>query len=56
MAKSRIQTGDKVIVKLYSCKQCGVTMLLESFTDEQTTLAMMKQNPYCGVCESEVTA
>jgi hypothetical protein len=47
---------EKVIVKLYSCKKCKVTMLIESFTDEQTTLAMIKQNPYCEVCASEVTA
>ena len=42
---------SKVINKLYSCKQCGVTILLESFTDEQTTLEMIKQDPYCGDCE-----
>ena len=41
----------KVITKVYSCKDCGVTMLLESFTDEQTTLAMIKQNPYCENCD-----
>lgn len=41
---------DKVIVKLYSCKECGMTMWLESFADEQTTLQMMNQNPYCNKC------
>ena len=41
----------KVITKVYSCKQCGITMFLESFTDEQTTLEMIKQNPYCDECE-----
>ena len=53
---SEIAVGKKVIEKLYSCKKCGVTMVLESFTDEQTTLEMIKQNPYCLACESmEVT-
>ena len=42
----------KVITKVYSCKQCGITMFLESFTDEQTTLEMIKQNPYCDECEN----
>ena len=42
---------SKVIEKLYSCKECGVTMLLESFADEHTTSAMIKQNPYCNECE-----
>ena len=42
---------SKVIEKLYSCKECGMTLLVESFTDEQTTLAMIKQNPYCNECE-----
>ena len=42
---------SKVINKLYSCKQCGITMSQESFTDEQTTLEMIKQNPYCNECE-----
>lgn len=42
---------SKVIEKLYSCKKCGMTLLVESFTDEQTTLAMIKQNPYCNKCE-----
>ena len=48
---SEIAVGKKVIEKLYSCKKCGVTMVLESFTDEQTTLAMIKQNPYCENCD-----
>ena len=50
-----MKTTEKVIVKLYSCKECKITMLIESFTDEQTTLAMIKQNPYCEVCAKEVT-
>ena len=47
---AKIIVGGKVIVKLYSCGHCGVTMMIESFTDEQTTFAMMKQNPYCDEC------
>lgn len=42
-----------VIVKLFSCKKCGVTMMLESFTDEQGTLEMIKQNPFCNSCGKE---
>ena len=41
----------QIIKKLYSCKQCGIGMFLESFTDEQTTLEMIKQDPYCNECE-----
>ena len=37
--------------KLYDCKNCGKTMLVEVFADEQTTLKIMEQNPYCEVCE-----
>ena len=29
-----------------------MTLLLDSFTDEQTTLEMIKQNPYCDECEN----
>ena len=38
-------------VKLYSCKNCDKTMLVEVFEDEATTLEIMKQNPYCNDCE-----
>ena len=37
-------------VKLYSCKTCNKTMIVEVFADESTTSAMMKQNPYCSDC------
>ena len=37
-------------VKLYSCKKCLMTMLVEVFADEATTLEIMKQNPYCNAC------
>ena len=48
---SKIEIGAKVITKLYSCKGCGGLMILESFTDEATTLAMMAATPYCTPCE-----
>ena len=38
-------------VKLYDCKTCKKTMLIEIFADEQTTYRIMKQNPYCNDCE-----
>mgnify|MGYP003143646019 CR=1 FL=1 len=38
-------------VKLYDCKVCEKTMLLEIFADEKTALDIMKQNPYCNDCE-----
>tara|TARA_R100000687_G_C6411419_1_gene146624 strand:+ start:92 stop:547 length:456 start_codon:yes stop_codon:yes gene_type:complete len=44
---------EKVITKVYSCKGCKMPLLLDSFTDEQTTLEMIKQNPYCEICEME---
>ena len=43
---------SKLITKIYSCKGCKMTLLLDSFTDEQTTLEMIKQNPYCDKCET----
>ena len=42
-------------VKLYECKACKATMMVEAFADEKTTLKMMKQNPYCNDCEVKVT-
>ena len=42
-------------VKLYDCKICKATMMVEVFADEKTTLEMMKQNPYCNDCEVKVT-
>ena len=40
-----------ITVKLYDCKACGRTMMVEVFADEATTLAIMAQNPYCNDCE-----
>ncbi len=40
-------------VKLYECKVCKVTMMAEVFADEQTTLEIMKQNPYCNHCKTK---
>jgi hypothetical protein len=37
-------------VKLYDCAECGMTMMVEVFADEATTLAIMKQNPTCNDC------
>ena len=39
--------------KLYDCKHCGKTMMMEVFADEQTTLKIMEQNPYCGECDPQ---
>ena len=47
--------NQNYIVKLYECKVCKVTMMAEVFADEQTTLEIMKQNPYCNDCEVKVT-
>ena len=40
-----------ITVKVYGCKACGKTMLLEVFADEATALEIMKQSPYCNTCE-----
>jgi len=45
---------EKVITKVYSCKGCGITVMLDSFTDEKTTLAMIEKNPYCDGCEDQL--
>ena len=37
-------------VKLYSCKTCNKTMIVEVFADEVTTLEIIKQNPTCNDC------
>ncbi len=41
-------------VKVYDCKNCKKTMMVEVFADEKTTLEIMKQNPYCNDCEKKV--
>ena len=41
----------EITVKLYSCKECNKTMMLEVFSDEATTVEIMKQNPTCNDCE-----
>ena len=38
-------------VKIYDCKNCKKNMMFEVFADEQTTLKIIEQNPYCEVCE-----
>lgn len=43
-----------ITVKVYGCKGCEKTMLVEVFVDEETTLEIMKQNPYCSDCEGGV--
>tara|TARA_R100000808_G_scaffold21352_1_gene46159 strand:- start:124 stop:417 length:294 start_codon:yes stop_codon:yes gene_type:complete len=40
-------------VKVYDCKSCKKTMMVEVSADEKTTLEIMKQNPYCNDCEKE---
>ena len=46
---------EKLITKVYSCKGCKITVMLDSFTDEKTTLAMIEKNPYCDGCEDQLT-
>ena len=42
-------------VKLYDCAECGITMMVEVFADEATTLEIMKQNPTCNDCTETLT-
>jgi hypothetical protein len=42
-------------VKLYDCAECGLTMMVEVFADEATTLEIMKQNPTCNDCTEAAT-
>ena len=40
-------------VKIYNCKTCKKTMMIEVFADEKTTLEIMKHNPYCNDCKTK---